>query len=167
MIADYISRHTTPEQRVAVIGSEPQIYFYAKRLSATRYIYTYDLVEPTPFALQMQQEMCREIKAARPEFIVFVHVDASWLAEPNSSRFIYQWAAGYVGNHYRLVGLADIVSATRTDYYWGDRAAQAHPARTALRLGLPAKEMSGEEWSSDLGDGGRKRYQVRLSRDGE
>ena len=127
VIADYISRHTTPEQRVAVIGSEPQIYFYAKRLSATRYIYTYDLVEPTPFALQMQQEMCREIKAARPEFIVFVHVDASWLAEPNSSRFIYQWAAGYVGNHYRLVGLADIVSATRTDYYWGDRAAQAHP----------------------------------------
>ena len=47
VIADYLSRHTTPDQRVAVIGSEPQIYFYAKRRAATGHIYTYPLVEPT------------------------------------------------------------------------------------------------------------------------
>ena len=42
--------------------------------------------------------------------------------------FIYQWAGRYVENaNYRPVGLADIVSPTRTDYLWGDQAAQAHP----------------------------------------
>ena len=127
VIADYLGRHTTPEQRVAVIGSEPQVYFYAKRLSATGYIYTYELMEPTPFALQMQQEMCREIEAAKPEFFVFVAVELSWLAGPDSNPFIYQWAGRYAESNYRLVGLADIVSRTRTDYQWGDQAAQAHP----------------------------------------
>ena len=154
-------------QRVAVIGSEPQIYFYAKRLSATGYIYTYELMEPTPFALQMQQEMCREIEAAKPEFMVFVHVDSSWLAEPNSSRFIYQWAGQYVESYYHPVGLADIVSRDPNRLLLGRSGRTGSSPLTAVRLGLPAKEMSGEEWSSDLGDGGRKRYQVRLSRDGE
>jgi hypothetical protein len=127
VIADYLSRHTTPEQRVAVVGSEPQIYFYAKRLSATGYIYTYELMEPTPFALEMQQQMCREIEAARPEFLVYIHVDLSWLAGPDSNHFIYQWAGRYVESDYRPVGLADIVSQTRTDYQWGDQVAGAHP----------------------------------------
>jgi len=127
VIADYLSRHTTPEQRVAVIGSEPQLYFYAKRLSATGYIYTFELMEPTPFALQMQQEMCREIEAAKPEFLVYIHVDSSWLAEPDSNHFIYHWAARYVEDNYRPVGLADIVSPTRTDYQWGNQVAWAHP----------------------------------------
>ncbi len=127
VIADYLGRHTTPEQRVAVIGSEPQVYFYAKRRSATGYIYTYELMEPTPFALQMQQEMCREIEAAKPEFFVFVAVELSWLTKPDSNPFIYQWADRYAERNYRLVGLADIVSRTRTDYLWGDQAAQAHP----------------------------------------
>ncbi len=126
-IADYLSRHTTPEQRVAVIGSEPQMYFYSRRLPATGYITIHSLVERQPFALQMQQEMCRQIEAAKPEFIVFVHVDSSWLAQPNYCRFVWQWASRYVESHYRLVGLADIISPTRTDYQWGDQAARAYP----------------------------------------
>ena len=31
VIADYLSRHSTPDQQIAVLGSEPQLYFYAKR----------------------------------------------------------------------------------------------------------------------------------------
>ena len=30
LIADYLSQHTTPDQTVAVIGSEPEVYFYVK-----------------------------------------------------------------------------------------------------------------------------------------
>ncbi len=126
VIADYVSRHTTPDQRLAVLGSEPQLYFYAKRRAATGHIYVYPLVERQPFAQQLQQEMCREIEAARPEFIVLVHVDLSWMAEPDCSRFLYQWADRYLEKNYRPVGLADIISAAQTDYQWGDQAAQAH-----------------------------------------
>jgi len=35
--------HTAPTERIAVIGSEPQIYFFAQRHAATGYIYMYAL----------------------------------------------------------------------------------------------------------------------------
>ena len=44
-IGDYIREHSNPDDKIAVLGSEPQIYFYSKRLSATGYIYTYGLME--------------------------------------------------------------------------------------------------------------------------
>jgi hypothetical protein len=127
VIADYLNHHSTPDQWVAVIGSEPQIYFYAKRNAATGHIYAYPLVERQPFALAMQQEMCREIELAKPEFLVFVHIAVSWMAEPDRKRFIYQWAEHYIDRHYRPVGLVDMLSPTTTDYQWGEQAAQAHP----------------------------------------
>jgi 4-amino-4-deoxy-L-arabinose transferase-like glycosyltransferase len=37
-IADYVREHTTRDDRIAVLGSEPQIYFYSKQHSATGYI---------------------------------------------------------------------------------------------------------------------------------
>ena len=49
-IADYLREHTSPNDTIAVLGSEPQIYFYSHRHSATGYIYTYGLMEPQKYA---------------------------------------------------------------------------------------------------------------------
>ena len=57
-----------------MLGSEPQIYFYSQRRSATGYLYTYPLMEPQPFARRMQEEMIREIESTQPEFVVLVLV---------------------------------------------------------------------------------------------
>jgi hypothetical protein len=127
VIADYLRRHSTPEQRVAIVGSEPEVYFYAKRLSATGFIYTYELMEPTPFARRLQEEMCREIEAAKPEFLVGVHVRASWTPTHDSDTFIFDWTARFATRFYRLVGLVDVISPRRTDYLWDEAARQAHP----------------------------------------
>jgi 4-amino-4-deoxy-L-arabinose transferase-like glycosyltransferase len=66
---DYIRNHSEKDARVAVLGSEPEVYFYAQRHSATDYILTYALGENQPFALQMQNEMISEIEAAKPEYM--------------------------------------------------------------------------------------------------
>ena len=71
-IAQYLKEHTSSEDSIAVLGSEPQIYFYAHRHTATGYIYMYPLMEPQPYALRMQEEMIREIEASRPAYLVFV-----------------------------------------------------------------------------------------------
>jgi hypothetical protein len=63
-IARYVRERTTDDDRIAVIGSEPQIYFYTGRRPATRYLYTYPLMEPHPYAREMQLELCREVDAA-------------------------------------------------------------------------------------------------------
>jgi hypothetical protein len=70
LIAAYLKEHTTPEQRILVMGSEPQIYFYAQRHSSTGYIYTYSLMEPQPFARTMQNRMIEEIEKNPPAYVV-------------------------------------------------------------------------------------------------
>src|SRR6516225_5482559 len=78
-IGRYIEQNTQPNERVAVIGSEPQIYFYAHRRSSTGYIYMYPLMEPQRFAEQMQVDMIREIEQNPPAYLVFVSHPLSWL----------------------------------------------------------------------------------------
>lgn len=115
-IAQYIRNHTAPTDRIAVLGSEPQIYFYAKRPAATGYIYTYGLMEDHQFALSMQKEMIAEIENAKPAYIVFVNVSASWLNRDNSEKLIFKWATEYI-KAYTLVGIADIQD-DQTIYRW-------------------------------------------------
>ncbi len=105
-IANYIKTHAAANARIAVLGSEPEIYFYSRRHSATGYIYTYPLMEKHKYALQMQDEMIREIEAARPEYLIFVNVVESWLLRPESERRILDWYEQYSKTNYDLVRIA-------------------------------------------------------------
>ena len=56
-IANYIDSHAPKDAGIAVLGSEPEIFFYTKRHSVTGYIYTYGLLEQQKYALEMQKQM--------------------------------------------------------------------------------------------------------------
>ena len=77
-IARYLEAHTKPGETIAVLGSEPQIFFLAHRHSASGYIYVYPLTEPQPLAPAMRQEFKKEIETAKPEFVVHVNILSSW-----------------------------------------------------------------------------------------
>jgi hypothetical protein len=117
-IGDYVREHTAPDDTIAVLGSEPQIYFYSHRRSATGYIYTYGLMEPQKYARQMQEEMIREIELARPKYLISVAIDVSWFRRSDSEQLIFTWANDYLSQHYSVVGFVNIVSANQTDYYF-------------------------------------------------
>ncbi len=102
-IADHIRENTQPDARIAVIGSEPEIYFYSGRRSATGHIYTYALMEKHPYALTMQEEMIRQIEEAKPEYVVFVQNHFSWLTLPDSEKRILNWWPTYWSDHLELV----------------------------------------------------------------
>ena len=118
-IAEYLREHTTRSDAIAVLGSEPQIYFYSNRHSATGYIYAYGLMEAQKYASQMQQEMIREIERARPKFLVFVVMPDSWLQRPESERLIFTWANEYTAQNYAVAGFVNMVGPDKTDYYFG------------------------------------------------
>jgi hypothetical protein len=126
-IGRYLREHTSPGQRVVVLGSEPQLYFYSGRTSATGYIYTYGLMEAQPYALKMQQEMIDEIERARPEMIVFVNVPDSWMKKRESNGHIFDWANAYLAGSYDRVGLVDILSADQTEYRWDQELTNVAP----------------------------------------
>ena len=120
-IAQYLKERTSTEDTIAVVGSEPQIYFYAHRRAATGYIYTYPLMEFHPYAERMQEEMIREIEASRPAYLVFVNIQPSWwVVRPESSLFIFSWFRKYSKEFYDCVGVIDIVSLNHTEYHWGE-----------------------------------------------
>jgi 4-amino-4-deoxy-L-arabinose transferase-like glycosyltransferase len=100
--ADYLRAHTAPQTRIAILGSEPEIYFYSHRHSATGYVYMYGLMEPQPYALRMQEELIRDLEASRPAYIVDVDVPTSWLMRDNSATRIIDWWDAYRPRHYAL-----------------------------------------------------------------
>jgi hypothetical protein len=122
-IARYIRSHTSPDERVAVLGSEPEIYFYADRRSATGYLYTYPLMEHQRYARAMQNEMIHEIEAAHPKYLVYAVIMTSWLVLPGSDMAIFTWIDNYTKQCYELVGIAEIDSLGKVHYAWGTETA--------------------------------------------
>ena len=124
-IGRWLRAHSAPTDRIAVIGSEPQIYFYAGRRAATGYIYMYPLMENQPYAAEMQRRMIEEIEAARPRFVVLVNVAVSWNVGQMSDRTLFRWWPRYQEGFER-VGVADIMDRG-TRYVWGREAAAYTP----------------------------------------
>jgi len=121
-IGRYLASHTAPEARIAVIGSEPEIYFYSHRRSATGYIDTYPLVEPQPYAVAMQKEMIQEVEKSRPDYVVYVNVRTSWVQSTAPiSNAVFDWFDRYQREQLQLVGLVEIPPAAPPEYRWFDR----------------------------------------------
>jgi len=117
-IADFINSHSDPADKIAVFGSEPQIYFYAQRQSATGYIYTYGLMEEQDYALNMQKEMISEIETSKPKFIISIYIANSWNISPNSNLYIFDWFNKYTNENYQLAGIVDLFNNKNTVYKW-------------------------------------------------
>jgi len=110
VLADYIRAHSSPASSLAVLGSEPEIYFYSHRHSATGFIYTYPLMEHQPFAQEMRQQMAHEIEMAQPQFIIQVRTWTSWLSRPGPATRIDPICLSLTPNNYKLIGTCDVLS---------------------------------------------------------
>lgn len=102
VVGNYIQQHSSPSERIAVLGSEPQLLFYSRRRSATGYLYGYSLTEEHKYAAVMQLEAISEIEARHPEYLVFVQ---DWVIRPGSDRAIFAWLERYVTQNFELVGV--------------------------------------------------------------
>jgi 4-amino-4-deoxy-L-arabinose transferase-like glycosyltransferase len=127
----YLRQHSAPDDRIAVLGSEPEILFYARRHSATGYIYMYDFFAPQPYAAEMQREMIAQIEEARPEYLVFVVHPVSWDTRPDFQRVagtaVISWLSKFTKEFYEPVGLA--IVKPDPEYYWGKEALNRPPFR--------------------------------------
>jgi hypothetical protein len=122
-IGRYIREHSAADARVAVFGSEPQIYFYAHRRSASGFIYMYDLVQLNDYAGKFQRDMITEIEAARPRFLVVVKVSSSWLNRTGADETLDLWSTDYMRRFYDGIGMA-YVYPDHSDYVWGPESAK-------------------------------------------
>lgn len=121
-VAAYLKANSGPDDRIAVLGSEPEIYFYSGRRGATGHIYMYGLMEVQPHALAMQKELAAEIEAARPKFVVMVAVAYSWLRHPGSESRLFPWIDAFLASGYERVGLVEEIPHRPSKVDWGEGA---------------------------------------------
>ncbi|HUB83654.1 MAG TPA: glycosyltransferase family 39 protein [Bryobacteraceae bacterium] len=132
-VAAYIRDHTGPQDPIAVLGSEPEIYFYAHRHSATSYLYTEPMVEPQPFAQRMQDDMIAQLERNQPVYLVRFPI-AETLSLGGESH-LSEWWSEYGPKHYRLVGIADIMEDGSSVYRW-DAAAGSYQPHSLYHLAV-------------------------------
>jgi hypothetical protein len=120
-IARFIDAHAADSDRIAVLGSEPEIYFYTGRRSATGYVYTYEMMRPHAWAREMQREMIEEIESSEPEVLVFGNVVPAWLGTARSHGLIFEWFEEY-SKGFSLVGVAPVSLGDPRFYQGADLA---------------------------------------------
>jgi hypothetical protein len=125
-VSGYIRQNSRQNDAVFVYGSEPQIYFYSNRKSATGYIYMYDLAYRHRYLTQMQSDMIRQVERNKPRIIIYVSTPGSWLVEDRQViKPLSDWIGGYIRqNRYEPAFWADIGASEQTVYVSGE------PART-------------------------------------
>jgi hypothetical protein len=97
-LARRITEITPPDETVFVFGAEPEIFFYARRKSASRYIYLFPLYGPYPDVRRRQEAVMAEIVAARPASVVFLPNDLFFRA--GSDQYLTERVRGYLSTHY-------------------------------------------------------------------
>jgi Dolichyl-phosphate-mannose-protein mannosyltransferase len=132
IVGEFIRAHSTTTGTVAVIGSEPQIYFYSSRHSATGYLYTYPLMERQPFALKMRDDLIREVERGKPDFLVRVNYEDSWASFADSDRTIFKWCDKYTATNYSLVGYVARLPSGKLVQAWKLAEFSAIPRQNCL-----------------------------------
>jgi hypothetical protein len=127
-IARYIEANSGKEDRILVFGSEPEIYFYAKRKSATGFIYMYDLAYAHPYKQSMQKELISEVEKSRPKFVIAFSNPNTWTADRGEPDALFDWFNAYVRqNNFVPVGLINYRFPEASEFLWGKDALTAKP----------------------------------------
>ncbi len=102
-IARFIRERSDRSDKIGIVGSEPQIPFYAQRRSASGYLYINAATEPQPYATAMRNEFIGEIEAAKPRFLLHCHLTPGWYATGDAEKVLQEWFQGFAGEYYRCI----------------------------------------------------------------
>jgi hypothetical protein len=89
---------TPPDKHVFVFGAEPELLFYARRASATRYIFLFPLYGPYANARAKQTEAAAEIERAEPQTVVYFPNILFFV--PGTDQYFTHWSISYIQENF-------------------------------------------------------------------
>jgi hypothetical protein len=104
LVANQVSQLSTPDDFVFVAGSEPQILYYARRFSPTRFSTLYPLMIPSPAARRYQAEAIQDLQKHPPALIVFVKGSDSWARHAATPPDFLNFLGDFISQNYQLIG---------------------------------------------------------------
>ena len=100
-IAGYLRAHSAPDDRVLIVGSEPQILFLSGRRSATPFIYFYPVLEPYPRHVEFQERIWADVSARPPSWILHVDLTSSLALDARADRRLIDRLQNLIAHDYR------------------------------------------------------------------
>jgi 4-amino-4-deoxy-L-arabinose transferase-like glycosyltransferase len=123
LIARKLAAVTSPEDRVFIAGSEPQILFHARRRQLSRFAILYPVLLPTPYSRRYQEEVMRAWRSAPPAAVAIAASSWGWygphpgaMEEPEILAFLREALQA----SYRPVGA--YIRAAGGEEYWMESA---------------------------------------------
>jgi hypothetical protein len=99
LIARRLAEVTSAEDRVFVFGAEAEVLFYARRVSATRYIFLFPLYGPYHDAREKQEAVVQEISLQQPAALLFL--PNGLFFAPGTEQFLTKWTQAYLRENFR------------------------------------------------------------------
>ncbi|MES2568261.1 MAG: glycosyltransferase family 39 protein [Bacteroidota bacterium] len=120
-VANWINLNAKPEDNIVLLGSEPQIYFYTKKKSPSRHAYFAAIVDNVPQHKEWQREFVKDVEKAKPKYLVYFNHPISLFVQPNTDKYVFEWANKYVNENFHLVGLVDMIEGQHATYLWREQ----------------------------------------------
>jgi len=124
-VGRFLAEHSDPQDTVFILGSEPQILYYAGRKSASRYIIAYPLVTAFADARERQHVVIDDLKRQRPRLIVTVFIDTSFgSGSPDAPTDLLEALWDTLQQSYRFVAVVPIAIDRAPQLVTGEQAQQ-------------------------------------------
>lgn len=104
-VAGEISKITENNDYIFVAGSEPEIYFYSKRLSPTRFVITYPLNITSKHQERYQKEIIEDLDKNKPKVIVVSRMEHSGLWNKGSPEMFINYLNDLLNKEYDPVSI--------------------------------------------------------------
>ncbi len=120
-VANWINANSKPEDEIVLMGSEPQVYFYTKKHCPSRHAYFAAIVDNIPQHKEWQREFVKDVEKAKPKYFVFYNHGISLFVQPNTDKYVFDWANKYLTDYYQIVGIVDMVPGVHATYAWREQ----------------------------------------------
>lgn len=128
-IAKYLNSVMKPEDKLAVFGSEPELFIYTNKTSPTRHVFFSTIVASIPEHKKFQREFVKDIEAAKPKYFVFYRHSVSLLVQANVDQYVFEWANKYLSDNYKVIGVVDMPEQQLNSTYAFGKDAETYQAK--------------------------------------
>jgi 4-amino-4-deoxy-L-arabinose transferase-like glycosyltransferase len=105
LVALEVQRLSAPDEPMFILGSEPQIYFLARRRSAVPYAFIHPLTVASPRAAALQKRVADALESQAPLLLLIVFVPMSHMYEEGASDHLEQRIGHLCRRQYRLAAV--------------------------------------------------------------
>lgn len=137
-VGKFVKPRLKAEDKIALIGSEPELYIYTGAHSVSRHAYFSFLMMDSSrqHVKPWQEEFKQDVETKKPKIIVFFNHAISILADPKASYgMINGLLTDFIPKNYRRIGLVDLVGTGQPRYVFDQAAADAHQFAQAANGG--------------------------------